>query len=57
MSLKKQNTSQKVSKTELMYLLSVSYNTARKEYQTILDSLQIKRDYLTISDLIQYGIL
>lgn len=52
-----QNASQKVSKTELMHLLSVSYPTALKEYQTILDSLQLKRNYLTISDLIKYGIL
>jgi len=57
MNPKKQNLSQKVSKTQLMHLLDVSYNTARKEYQIILDSLQIKRTYLTISDLLQYGIL
>ncbi|WP_158614844.1 hypothetical protein [Flavobacterium sp. LB2P53] len=51
------NTSQKVTKTQLMYLLEVSYNTARKEYQIILDSLELKRNYLMISDLIKYGIL
>ena len=55
--MKTQNTSQKVTKTQLMHILEVSYNTARKEYQTILDSLQLKRNYLTVSDLIQYGIL
>ncbi|WDF65660.1 hypothetical protein [Flavobacterium sp. KACC 22763] len=55
--MKTNNTSQKVSKTQLMYILEVSYPTARKEYQTIIDSLQLKRKYLTISDLIQYGIL
>lgn len=55
--MKTQNTSQKVSKTQLMHILEVSYNTARKEYQIILDSLELTRDYLTISDLIKYGIL
>ena len=55
--MKTQNTSQKVTKTQLMNILEVSYNTARKEYQTILDSLQLTRKYLTISDLITYGIL
>ncbi len=53
----KHNTSQKVTKTQLMHILEVSYPTALKEYQTIIDSLQIKRDYLTISDLVMYGIL
>ena len=51
------NTSQKVSKTELMHLLNVSYPTARKEYQIILDSLELKRKYLMVSDLITYKIL
>ena len=55
--MKTQNTSQKVSKTQLMHILEVSYNTARKDYQTILDSLKLTRDYLTIADLITYGIL
>lgn len=55
--MKTQNPSQKVSKTQLMYILEVSYNTARKDYQIILDSLELKRKYLTISDLIKYGIL
>ncbi|TCN55498.1 MULTISPECIES: hypothetical protein [Flavobacterium] len=55
--MKTQNTSQKVSKTELMHLLGVSYPTALKEYQIILDSLQLKRNYLMISDLITYKIL
>jgi len=54
---KKVSTTQKVTKTELMHILSVSYPTALKEYQTILDSLQIKRKYLLIQDLINYGIL
>lgn len=49
--------SQKVTKTQLMHILEVSYPTARKEYQTILDSLKITRTYLMISDLIKYGIL
>lgn len=55
--MNKKNLSQKVTKTQLMNLLEVSYNTARKEYQVILDSLGLKRKYLMISDLIQYGIL
>ena len=55
--MKHTNLSQKVTKTQLMNILQISYNTARKEYQTIIDSLQINRDYLTISDLILYGIL
>lgn len=57
MSLKKQNTSQKVNKKQLGIILEVSYKTARKEYQTILDSLALTRNYLTIQDLILYGIL
>jgi hypothetical protein len=55
--MKSLNKSQKVTKTQLMYILDVSYNTARKEYQIILDSLQIKRDYLILADLLKYGIL
>lgn len=55
--MKIQNTSQKVTKTQLMHILEVSYPTARKEYQIILDSLALKRKYLMISDLIEYKIL
>jgi hypothetical protein len=55
--MKKQSTTEKVNKTQLMHLLAVSYPTALKEYQTILDSLALKRKYLTINDLITYGIL
>lgn len=56
--IQKNNLSRKVNKTELMYLLGVSYPTALKEYAIILDSLTItKRNYLTINDLIIYGIL
>lgn len=51
------NKSQKVTKTQLGFILEISYPTARKEYQTILDSLELKRKYLTIQDLIVYGIL
>lgn len=57
MSQKKQNTSQKVTKMQLKNILEVSYPTALKEYQTILDSLALKRKFLMISDLIAYGIL
>lgn len=53
----KPSLSQKVTKMQLKNLLEVSYPTARKEYQTILDSLALKRTYLTIGDLILYGIL
>lgn len=54
---KNTNTSQKVNKTQLQHILQISYPTARKEYQTILDSLALTRKYLTIQDLIVYGIL
>nr|WP_314896781.1 hypothetical protein [uncultured Flavobacterium sp.] len=54
---KKNSATEKVNKTQLMYILGVSYKTARKEYQTIIDSLEITRSYLTISDLVKYGIL
>lgn len=50
-------TSQKVTKMQLKNILEVSYPTALKEYQIIIDSLQLKRKFLTISDLIAYGIL
>lgn len=53
----KQSTTEKVNKTQLMHILNVSYKTAVKEYQTILDSLNLSRKYLTIQDLIDYKIL
>lgn len=53
----KKSTSQKVTKMQLKNILEISYPTALKEYQTILDSLQLKRKYLTVLDLINYGIL
>jgi hypothetical protein len=53
----KMNPSAKVSKTQLMYILDVSYKTATKEYQTLLDCLQLKRNFLTIQDLIDLKIL
>lgn len=55
--MKTQNTSQKITKTQLMHILELSYKTACKEYQTIIDSLALKRNYLTVQDLITYGIL
>lgn len=55
--MKPTNTSQKVTKTQLMHILEISYPTALKEYQTIIDSLQLTRTYLTVADLIQYKIL
>ena len=41
----------KITKTQLMHILGVSYPTALKEYQIIIDSLQLKRNYLTENDL------
>lgn len=55
--MKNQNLSAKISKTQLQFILGISYKTARKEYQTILDSLELKRNYLTLQDLIKYRIL
>lgn len=46
----------KITKTQLMYILGVSYPTALKEYQIIIDSLQLKRNYLTENDLKKYGL-
>lgn len=57
MKITSQNKSQKVTKMQLKHLLDVSYPTALKEYAIIIDSLQIKRNFLTINDLIIYGIL
>jgi len=51
------NLNHKVNKTQLMYLLGVSYKTALKEYKIIIDSLQLKRDYLTVKDLIDYKLI
>jgi preprotein translocase subunit Sss1 len=51
-----QNQSTKVSIKELANLLGVCRKTASKEYQTIIDSLQITRKYLTQKDLEKYGI-
>ncbi|WP_281225082.1 hypothetical protein [Flavobacterium aquiphilum] len=53
----KSNSTQKINKKELSVLLGVSYKTARKDYQTILDSLDLKRNYLTVKDLEVYGIM
>lgn len=51
------NLSAKVNKTQLKNILGVSYKTALKDYQTIIDSLELKRSYLTVQDLINYKIL
>lgn len=48
---------QKVTKTELMHLLGVSYKTALKEYKIIIDSLELKRNYVTVSDLVKYKLI
>lgn len=55
--MKNDITSQKVTKKQLMTILCVSYPTALKEYRTILDCLNLKRKFLTIQDLVIYGIL
>jgi hypothetical protein len=57
MKITSRNKSQKVTKMQLKHLLDVSYPTALKEYAIIIDSLQIKRNFLIINDLIRYGIL
>lgn len=51
------NTSEKVNKKQLGHILGVSYKTARKDYAIIILSLELKRNFLTIADLIKYGIL
>ena len=49
---------EKVTKMQVKSILGVSYPTALKEYQTILDCLAItNRTYLTINDLIDFGLL
>ena len=55
--MESKNLSAKVNKKQLGFILAVSYKTALKEHAVILDSLQLKRKYLTIKDLIDYGIL
>lgn len=45
---------QKITKKQLGFILGVSYPTALKEYQTIIDSLALKRNYLTQNDLKTY---
>ena len=48
---------QKITRKELANMLGVSEKTARKEYRTIMDSLNIKyRKYLTAADLKTYGL-
>lgn len=49
-------TATKVTRKDLMNILGVCYNTACKEYRIIMDSLALKRSYLTASDLEKYGI-
>lgn len=51
------NLSQKVTRKDLANILGVCYNTARKDYNIIKDSLELKRTYLTIADLQTYGIV
>ncbi len=51
------NLTAKINKVQLQHILEVSYTTARKEYQIIIDSLALKRTYLTVQDLVDYGLL
>lgn len=51
------STNNKVTRKELATILGVSINTAYKEYQTIIDSLGIRRTYLTVNDLVRYGVI
>jgi len=55
--MSQKNLSAKINKTQLQHILQVSYKTAIKDYQTILDSLKLTRKYLTVQDLIDYKIL
>lgn len=48
------NNTQKLTKKELSNILGISYKTALKEYQIILDCLQLKRKYLIQSDIKQF---
>ncbi|WP_417443760.1 hypothetical protein [Joostella sp.] len=41
----------KILKTQLANYLGVSYPTALKHYQTYLDILELKRNYLTPFDI------
>lgn len=48
----------RVTREQLAGILGVCTKTASKEYQTILDSLEIvNRNYLTYGDLAKYGII
>lgn len=48
----------RVTRQQLASIIGVCEKTARKEYQTILDSLAIvNRNYLTFADLANYGLI
>lgn len=49
-------TNQKITRKDLMNILGVCYNTACKEYKIIMDSLELKRSFLTQTDLKTYGL-
>ncbi|WP_164879138.1 hypothetical protein [Flavobacterium cerinum] len=49
-------TTNKVNRKQLAHILGIGEKTARKEYKIIIDSLGIKRNYLTFNDLQKYGI-
>lgn len=46
-----------INKTQLMHILGCSYPTALKEYKNIIFCLELKRKFLTVKDLISYGLL
>jgi transcription initiation factor TFIIIB Brf1 subunit/transcription initiation factor TFIIB len=50
------STNSKITRKELQNILGVCEKTARKEYRIIIDSLNLKRKYLTEKDLLKYGL-
>lgn len=41
----------KVTIKQLSHILNVSYNTAQKDYKKLVQSLELKRDFLVLNDL------
>lgn len=50
-------TSEKVNRSQLQYILGISYSQAKREYKTLLDCLDLKRNFLIVQDLIDLKIL
>lgn len=57
MQFKYNTPTQKLTRKDLQFILNVSYNTAKKEYQTLLDCLNLKRNFLIVNDLIDLKIM